>query len=94
MSARTSVCPSTCAGARGDEPRVRLIGHVVVVAVEPAAGDAVRLGERVQLVQVAVADQMRPQPAVRRPARIVDQDRHEPILCTGCRDTVLALLRL
>ena len=56
-------------GAGGDEPGVRLVGHVVVIAIESAARDAVRRGERVQLVEVAVADQMRPQPAVRGPQR-------------------------
>ena len=84
--------PVHMARTGGDQSRVRLIGHVVVVAVEATTGDAVRLGERVQLVEVGIADQVRPQPAVRRPARIVDQDRHEPILRTGCRDTAPALL--
>jgi hypothetical protein len=34
----------------------------------------------VKLLQIAVADQMRPQTAVRGPAGLVDEDRHEPIL--------------
>ena len=61
-------------GAGGDQTPVRLIGHVVVVAIEAAARDAVRRGERVELLQARVAHKVRPQPAVCRPARIVDQD--------------------
>ena len=51
-------------------------GDVVVVALEAPARDAVRGGERVQLVERRVADQVRPEPAVRRPSRRVDEDRH------------------
>ena len=69
--------------SRRDESRVGLVGHVVVVEIEAAAGDAVRRGEGVQLLEVGVADQVRPEAAMRRPARIVDQDRHVQILRTG-----------
>jgi len=55
-------------GARGHEPRVRVGGDVVVIDIERAPGDAVALRECVQLVQRAVRDQVRPQPAVCRPA--------------------------
>ena len=87
MSARTSSRPATWLRTGGDEPRVRLIGHVVVVEVEAATGDAVRLGERVQLVEVAIADQMRPQPAVRRPARHRRSGSSRADPTHGCRDT-------
>ena len=68
--------------AGGDESRVRLFGDVVVVAVEAASGDVVGIGERVQFVEIGIADQVRPQSAVRRPARIVDQYGHVAMLPT------------
>lgn len=71
--------PTDVLSSGGDEAGVGFFGHVVVVMVEAAAGDAVAKGERVQLRQIAVAHQVGPQPAVRRPQRIVDEDRHEPI---------------
>ncbi len=80
MSRRTSSCPDDVLGSGGDQPCVRFVGNVVVVAIETAAGDPVGGGEVVELVQVAVAHQMRPEPAVGGPERVVDQDRHEPIL--------------
>ena len=67
-------------GAGGDDVVVPLGGDVVVVAVEAALGDAQAPGEDVQLVEVRVAHQMRPHAAVRRPERVVDEDRHDPIL--------------
>src|SRR4029078_1327460 len=50
--------------------------HVVVVPFEASARDAVRGGERVQLVQRGAGAEMGPETAVRRPGRWVDQDRH------------------
>jgi hypothetical protein len=70
------------AGTGGDQAGVRLIGHVVVVSVESATGNPIRGGEGVELVQIGITDEMSPQAAVRRPQRIVDQDRHVPILFT------------
>lgn len=67
-------------GAGRDQRVDAVVGHVVVVAVEAATGKALGRGERVQLVEIAVADQMRPQAAVGRPARIVDENRHAPII--------------
>jgi hypothetical protein len=37
----------------------------------------------VKLLEIGVGHQVRPQPTVRRPERIVDQDRHVQILRTG-----------
>jgi hypothetical protein len=74
--------------ASGDETVVRLVRHVVVVAVEAATRDPVGGGERVELGEIRVAHQVRPQAAMRRPARIVDEDGHPAIIFTGdCRDT-------
>lgn len=64
--------------AGGDEPLEGLFGDVVMVEVEAATRDAVGRGEGVELVETGVADQVRPQAAVRRPARVVDQDGHGP----------------
>lgn len=47
-----------------------------MVTLERAPWDAQPGGERVQLVGVAVADQVRPQPSVRRPHRRVHEHRH------------------
>ena len=63
-------------GTGGDDLVVPLGGHVVVVPVEAALGDAERPGEDVQLVVVGVAGQVRPEPAVASGVRRVDQDRH------------------
>lgn len=47
-------------------------GHVVVIPLEPPPGHAQQLREDVQLRHRDVADQMGPEPAVRRPPRRVD----------------------
>src|SRR5690349_14295079 len=73
--------------ARGDLQRAVLHGagaqvarEVVVVALEAMAGDADAGGERVQLVEARVADQMAPVPErqrrVRVLAQLVDEDGH------------------
>ncbi len=67
-------------GAGGDQPRERLVRDVVVIQVESAARDAVGGREGMELIERGVTHQVRPQPAVRRPARIVDEDRHDPSL--------------
>ena len=67
----------------GEEPRQRVLGNVVVVAVESAGRDALLLGERVQLGQIRVADEMRPQPAVRGPDGVVDENGPVAILGRG-----------
>src|SRR5450759_1163934 len=61
-----------------DECGIQLLGHVEVVALEPAGGYAGLRRERAQLVIRAVTDQVRPQPAVGGPAGWVDPDRHRP----------------
>ena len=48
-----------------------------------AAAMPFAVGERVQLVERGVADQVRPQHAVGGPCRGIDQDRHRMILGTG-----------
>lgn len=53
-------------------------GNVVVVAIESALRNALRGRERVQLVEALVADEVRPQPAVRRPHRVIDEYGHTP----------------
>lgn len=63
-----------CTG--GEEPRNGIRRDVVVIAVEGSTGDALRCGESVQLVQIAVADQMRPESTMRRPDRVVDENAH------------------
>ena len=77
--------PTDVLGPRSDEALMRFVRDVVVVEIESASGDAVRRRERVQLVQVVVAHQMSPQPAVGRPPRIVDQDAHVQILSAAQR---------
>lgn len=62
--------------SRTDQFGVALRRNVVVVEIECPLGYAVRACERVQLVERGVADQMRPQRAVVRPHRGVDQDGH------------------
>ena len=47
-------------------------GHVVMIALERARRDAQQLGEGVQLMGGHVADQMGPEPPVRRPPGRVD----------------------
>ena len=48
-----------------------------MVALEPALGQAGPAGEGVQLLQGAVAGEVRPLPAVRGPPRRIDQHGHE-----------------
>ena len=50
--------------------------HVVVVAVEPAFGDADQSREGMQLVERGVTGQVAPQPTVLGNLSIVDEDRH------------------
>src|SRR5665811_1692648 len=61
-----------------DECGIQPLGHVEMVAFEPTGGYAGLRRERAQLVIRAVTDQVRPQPAVCRPAGWVDPDRHRP----------------
>src|SRR5258706_11634207 len=67
--------------ARGDRHRAELDGplavlgrHVVVVALERAAGDPELFGEGVQLVVGLVADHVRPSIAPVGPDRTIDED--------------------
>src|SRR5690606_12745419 len=66
-----------------DDLGVPLGGHVVVVALEGARRDAHPGGERVQFLQRGVADDVRPEAAVRGPDRRVDPDRHQPVAARG-----------
>src|SRR4029079_6890597 len=63
-------------GTGRDDRRVALLGDVVVVALEPALGDADRAGEGMQLVEAGVADQGRPASRVRLRTGRVDEDGH------------------
>ena len=63
-------------GAEGDGALPVLGGDVVVVALEPAALEAEPLGERVELLEVGVADEVGPAPPSPRPHRLVHEDRH------------------
>src|SRR5690606_3870009 len=67
-------------GSPCDEVLVALDGHVVVVTVEGPPGDAGRLGERMQLLEGMVGDQVGEHGAVRRPPCRIDQHGHAPIL--------------
>ena len=67
-------------GAARDQARDRVLRDVVVVAIECTRRDAVGRREGVQLIQVAVRDQVGPQPAVGGPHRGVDENGHPPIL--------------
>jgi len=55
--------------------------EVVVIALEPVAGDPEARGERVKLLEIRVADEVTPVPErqsrVRVFAQLVDQDGHE-----------------
>lgn len=53
-----------------------LLRDVVVITVETAPRNLVRLGERMELRERLVTRQMAPSPTVVPPARLVDQDRH------------------
>jgi hypothetical protein len=55
---------------------VPLARDVIVVVIEPSHRNLLGGGKGVQLVVGLVADQVRPHPAVRRPAWRVDQDAH------------------
>ena len=71
-------------GAELHGPPAVVRGHVVVVALEAMAGDAHPGGERVQLVEALVADEMAPVPE-RQPrmgviAELVDEDQSGPLL--------------
>ena len=65
---------------RRDQTLDRLVGHVVMVEIKAAARDVVGGGERVQLCQIVVADEVRPESSVGWPPRRVDQDGHSPII--------------
>ena len=78
ISRRISSRPSTGPAPGRDRVVVPLLRDVVVVQVEGPLGDAEPGGEAVQLLGRVVADQVAPQPAVRRPARWVDEDGHDP----------------
>ena len=62
---------------------VPLTRHVVVVALEPAFGDAGPPREGVQFLERRVAHQVRPQPPVCRPARRIDEDGHDVTVGPG-----------
>src|SRR5450631_1430518 len=68
-----------------DQRAVQLLGHVKMVAVKPPSSYTGPSGERVELVIGSVADDVRPQPAVRGPAWWVDPDRHRRLPASGCR---------
>ncbi len=53
-----------------------LLGHVVVIALKPAARYPGPFRKRMQLVVAHVTDQMRPSPALEPPDRLVDQHCH------------------
>ena len=55
-----------------------LLGNVVVVPLEPPARDAEPIGEVVELVERAVADDVRPPAPTVPPAGLVDEDGHDP----------------
>src|SRR5690606_32234221 len=61
-------------GARRHHRLVQLLGHVVVVALESSPEKPDSGGERVQLVERLVRDEMRPQLPVPRPDRSIDKD--------------------
>jgi len=69
----------------GEESRQRVLRDVVVIQIEGAGRDAVLRRERVQLGQIRVADEVRPQSAVRGPDGVVDENGHVEIL-EGTRD--------
>ena len=73
-----AICHVHSAG--GEESRQCVLGDVVVVQVEGAPGKPLRGRERMQLAEVRVADQVRPEPSVRRPDRVVDENGHAAIL--------------
>src|SRR5450759_5306605 len=77
----------TSSGARAgrDQSGIQLLGHVKMVAVKPTSSYAGPHGEPVQFVIGGVADDMRPQPAVRGPAWWIDPDRHRLLPASGCR---------
>jgi len=62
--------------AGGDELGSMLVGHVVVVTLEPSAREPGRVGERPELVERLVAHEVAPLPAAPPPPGLVDQDRH------------------
>ena len=56
-----------------------IIGQVVVIVVERAAGQSQRTREPVQLTEIRIADEVGEAPSVSRPDRVVDQDGHRGI---------------
>ena len=67
----TSTAPAATTAGRCDS------GHVVVVALEAAFGDAGRAGEGVQLLEGLVADEVAPEPATAGPGRLVHENGHD-----------------
>ena len=80
--------------ACGDEPIDHLFWHVVVVEIEAARGDPLGAGELVQLSEVVIAHQMRPESPMSRPTRGIDQDRHTLIIESLPRETATRLRQL
>ena len=72
-----------------------LFGDVVVIEIEAAWMQALLACELVQFFEVAVADQMRPQPPVCGPAWSIDENGHRLIIgtCNTRFDTRRELLR-
>ena len=66
----------TSTRAFGNGYLARLLGNVVVIALESALGDADPLSERVQFVEACVTDHVTPQQVAPRPHAVVDEDRH------------------
>src|SRR5690606_5567003 len=54
-----------------------------MIAIERSSRQLLRRGERMQLGEALVADQVRPQSAVGGPDRIVDENGHAAILGRG-----------
>jgi len=86
--------PVDVLGAGGDQSRMGFFRHVIVIAVEAAARNSVRRCEVVELLQRAIAHQVRPKSVVRGPPRVVDQDPHMTILETDAATRPVSLLRL
>ncbi len=61
-----------------DQAGARVFGDVVVIEVETPTRKSVQAGELMELIEVRITDQMRPQPVVCGPTRVVDQNGHGP----------------
>ena len=62
--------------AVGDQLFQDFFWHVVVIKIEPSSGDSVSGGKRMKLIEVVIANQMCPQPAVCRPTGRIDEYAH------------------